>query len=376
MQLITQKNIKLQNMMKVFQEIYRQGCVSRQVLSAKTGVSLMTVGKIVDQFLRYDIAYEEKEDTSKVGRKGNLVSIQPDHKKIILLDLERHHFKLGVLQMDLQIQGELYQHTYDYQKSYEDNLREAVAYFLHSRMNDSLEGVIGVGVCVPGPYYEKGDAVLDSRIPELSTAKLKQTLSPFFPEQILYIDEDVKCSVRFDGGLVQQADSVFYAIIGEGVGSAIFYDGRVLDSAYSYAGEIGQMYTRSGKMIEEAVGIGGLRRLFTEPDGSVPSFQDVAEKYGSDPRVIAYMEQAIPELALLFANVTWLLDPEIIIVETHFTKLDPAFIDKLREAFEAILLPRRGSFMPKLLPCAEDIRTACHKGAGLAILERYLDDMD
>lgn len=29
MQLITQKNIKLQNMMKVFQEIYRQGSVSR-----------------------------------------------------------------------------------------------------------------------------------------------------------------------------------------------------------------------------------------------------------------------------------------------------------------------------------------------------------
>ena len=30
MQLITQKNIKLQNMMKVFQEIYRQGSISRK----------------------------------------------------------------------------------------------------------------------------------------------------------------------------------------------------------------------------------------------------------------------------------------------------------------------------------------------------------
>ena len=37
MQLITQKNIKLQNMMKVFQEIYRQGSISRQTLASKTG---------------------------------------------------------------------------------------------------------------------------------------------------------------------------------------------------------------------------------------------------------------------------------------------------------------------------------------------------
>ena len=56
MQLITQKNIKLQNMMKVFQEIYRQGSISRQTLASKTGISLMTVGKIVDQLVRCDIA--------------------------------------------------------------------------------------------------------------------------------------------------------------------------------------------------------------------------------------------------------------------------------------------------------------------------------
>lgn len=376
MQLITQKNIKLQNMMKVFQEVYRRGCVSRQLLSAKTDISLMTVGKIVDQLLRYDIAYEEKEDTSKVGRKGNLVSLSTAHKKIVLLDLERHNFKLGILQMDLTIKGELYKHTYDYDKSYADNLRDAVAHFLHNWLGGSLEGVIGVGVCVPGPYYEKDDRVLDSRIPELSSAKLQQTLAPFFPEQILYIDEDVKCSVRFDGGLALQADNIFYASIGESVSSAIFYGGHVLDGACSCAGGIGQMATKSGKMIKEAVGIGGLRRLFTAPDGSVPSFQEVAGRYKADPRLTAYVEQAIPELALLFANVTWLLDPEIIIVETHYTKLDPQFVDKLREAFEALLLPRRGEFTPKILPGTEDIRTACHKGAGLAIIERFLNDMD
>lgn len=375
MQLITQKNIKLQNMMKVYQEVYRQGCVSRQLLSAKTDISLMTVGKIVDQLLRYDIAYEEKEITSKVGRKGNVVSLSTAHKKIVLLDLERHNFKLGILQMDLKIKGELYQHTYDYNKSYADNLRGAVTHFLQNWLGGSLEGVIGVGVCVPGPYYEKGDRVLDSRIPELSSAKLKQTLAPLFPEKLLYLDEDVKCSVRFDGGLALQADTVFYASIGEGVSSAIFYGGHVLDGAHSCAGGIGQMETKSGKMIKKAVGIGGLRRLFTAPDGSVPSFQEIAGRYKADPRLTAYMEQAIPELALLFANVTWLLDPEIIIVETHFTKLDPQFIDKLREAFEALLLPRRGAFMPKILPGTEDIRTACHKGAGLAIIERFLDDM-
>lgn len=63
-------------------------------------------------------------------------------------------------------------------------------------------------------------------------------------------------------------------------------------------------------------------------------------------------------------------------METHYTKLDPLFIDKLREAFEALLLPQRGDFMPKILPSTEDIRTACYKGAGLAIIERFLDDME
>ena len=136
------------------------------------------------------------------------------------------------------------------------------------------------------------------------------------------------------------------------------------------------MYTKSGKMIEEAVCIGGLCRLFTKPDGSVPSFQEVVANHREDPRLSAYLEQAIPELALLFANVTWLLDPKTIIVETPYSKLDPQFIDKLREAFETLLLPQRGDFMPELLPNKEEFRTACYKGAGLAILERYFYDLE
>ena len=176
---------------------------------------------------------------------------------------------------------------------------------------------------MPAPTYQQGDRVLHSRIPELSSAKLKATLCPFFSDQILYIDEDVRCAAQLNGSLTLQDDHIFYALISEGVSGAIFYHGQVLNSAYSCAGEIGRMYTKSGKMIEEAVGIGGLCRLFTKPDGSVPSFQEVVANHREDPRLSAYLEQAIPELALLFANVTWLLDPKTIIVETPYSKLDP-----------------------------------------------------
>ena len=73
-----------------------------------------------------------------------------------------------------------------------------------------------------------------------------------------------------------------------------------------------------------------------------PLFRRLWQTIGKTPRLSAYLEQAIPELALLFANVTWLLDPKTIIVETPYSKLDPQFIDKLREAFETLLLPQRG----------------------------------
>lgn len=336
----------------------------------------MTVGKIVDQLVRCDIASEEKKDTTKVGRKGNVVSIVPDRKKIVLIDLEQRDFRLGLLQMDLKLKPDLYQHQYDHNQSYEENLRNAVSSFLREQLEDEMGNTVGVGVCVPGPYYQQGDRVLHSRIPELSSAKLKATLCPFFSDQILYIDEDVRCAAQLNGSLTLQDDHIFYALISEGVSGAIFYHGQVLNSAYSCAGEIGRMYTKSGKMIEEAVGIGGLCRLFTKPDGSVPSFQEVVANHREDPRLSAYLEQAIPELALLFANVTWLLDPKTIIVETPYSKLDPQFIDKLREAFETLLLPQRGDFMPELLPNKEEFRTACYKGAGLAILERYFYDLE
>ena len=201
MQLITQKNIKLQNMMKVFQEIYRQGSISRQTLASKTGISLMTVGKIVDQLVRCDIASEEKKDTTKVGRKGNVVSIVPDRKKIVLIDLEQRDFRLGLLQMDLKLKPDLYQHQYDHNQSYEENLRNAVSSFLREQLEDEMGNTVGVGVCVPGPYYQQGDRVLHSRIPELSSAKLKATLCPFFSDQILYIDEDVRCAAQLNGSL-------------------------------------------------------------------------------------------------------------------------------------------------------------------------------
>lgn len=145
-----------------------------------------------------------------------------------MIDLEQRDFRLGLLQMDLKLKPDLYQHQYDHNQSYEENLRNAVSSFLREQLEDEMGNTVGVGVCVPGPYYQQGDRVLHSRIPELSSAKLKATLCPFFSDQILYIDEDVRCAAQLNGSLTLQDDHIFYALISEGVSGAIFIMAKFL----------------------------------------------------------------------------------------------------------------------------------------------------
>lgn len=75
------RSIKTQNMMSVFKAINSESSISRNDISAKTSLSLMTVGKIVDTFLECGVAVETKVQSTKVGRKACAVSLDTEKKK-------------------------------------------------------------------------------------------------------------------------------------------------------------------------------------------------------------------------------------------------------------------------------------------------------
>ncbi len=351
METMTQKHIKQSNLLAVFRAVSEQPLISRQEIAAQTGISTMTVGKVVELFRRENLLQEGKNPTVRPGRKTGQISLRADDKKMLILDLSQYDFKFGVLKLDLNTEGE-FQTVFcppggGYSETLSAAMKKARAHITHVKGE-----LLGVGVVVPGVYDAGADRVINNRIPELEKVGLKALVAEHFPAATILVDEDVNHSARYVCHSVKDAEKIFYTYVGRGVGGAIFYNGKTFEGAHAYSGEIGQLHAADGRTVEEAVTTEHLKTL--RPGKALET----------------HIADTVEILAEAFRSLVWIIDPERILLETEYTAVAPDFVDRVKERFLAIARPERGEYLPDI--CGVQSGELAQRGAGLALIERYL----
>jgi len=254
---ITLKSIKCESIKSIFSSIADAEKISRAEISAKTDLSLVTVGKVADALLDMNIVCQVKEVKPQAGRRAGLLGVNPD-KFAVILDITSYDFRVSVLDLRLN-RVEKYVFNNKQDASYEENLN---AFFYDTAMyigrKYNFDNCFGIGVSCPGPYNESLDSVKTTRTPELSLLRLKEILRRYFKDIPLLIDSHINAAARSNVLHVENYEekNIVYWYIGtRNVCGAFMVKGEIILGKDHMACEFGKIVDRSGLTLEERIGL-------------------------------------------------------------------------------------------------------------------------
>lgn len=154
-----QRNIRRENIEAVFGEISSHDAISRSEIAKRTGLSLMTVGKVADLLTECGAAEQSKPATGRSGRRAGFLSIS---KNIISLVCDISSDPMTAYIVDLK--GESSARTvydYNYRRSPQDNLIDffsKVSVLLLDNLRDKT--LIGSAIIYSGEYNRVSSELL------------------------------------------------------------------------------------------------------------------------------------------------------------------------------------------------------------------------
>ncbi len=340
---INLKSIKKESINSVFNAIAGGKDISRADISRKTDLSLMTVGKVTDMLLENNIIIQAKETKHEVGRRAGLVNLNTD-KKMAIFDLSSYNFKLNIFDAYVNFENQI-EHKYDNSRDFETNLTN----FLNKskeyiKNNISDDDFVGMAISVPGPYYELKDSILNKRIPQLNSVRLKKLFSQIFGFEPLVIEENVKLGAMAHIRKTEKYRSkiIFYLHIGEGVSGAISIDGRLVRGMDGFSGQLGQM-------------------IF----GGLPENMNIEDYIKSDAVPKA---EKLKLLETVVHDIIWLIGPHTVIIESE----DEMYDITTQTIIDTFKFKQRE--FPEIISTVSDISNS-YVGAALLLRERWLESI-
>lgn len=344
MENINLSSIKRESVKAIYNSIASSNKISRAQISEQTGLSLMTVGKVVEALLNYNIIKQSKEVKTAAGRKAGLISTNSGNFCVII-DLTSVNFSMVIVNVRLEPVDQI-KYNYNIEMFYENNLMlflYNVKMFLEKNYN--MDECIGYGVSLPGPYNAATDTMMASRIYDLMNLHIKEIITNVFETNSIYIESSV--NVAAISNVTKIADyknkTILYWFIGDYIAGTVVVNGEIMHGSHNVAGDFGQTIVSYGKTLDAAI-------------------KDCAE-----------MQNAAHELGKTLYNVIKIIDPDVIILEYEIFGKSPEFFEALKDALlNHYHLP--ASFMPEIISGGCNIRHS-QRGLAMKLREKWLDSV-
>jgi glucokinase len=197
---------------------------------------------------------------------------------------------------------------------------EFITKFIEDK-NLEKDKIFTMGIGVPAIVNSDIGLVIDS--PQLGwqnydfLSDLKEAFT--FP---IFLNNDVNCGLFGEQwlGSAQEVNDIFFIAIGTGVGSAIISNGRLIEGSNYSAGEIGYFIDNDDISKGVVNQIGSFGAFEKKTSGSFLSSYNVSSEnlfknyYLQDELAIKIIDEFILQFSITLANVTSLLNPELIVI--------------------------------------------------------------
>ena len=195
------------------------------------------------------------------------------------------------------------------------------------------DGLAGIGIGVPGPVnHEKGLVYDCPNLAGWKNIEVRKLLNERWNVPVR-VENDAKVAGLAETrlGAAKGFRHVFYITVSTGIGAAIIIDGKIYHGADGAAGEFGQMKLLDGSILEQRFAGPAIERLFGLP---TPQLVELVKK--NDPGAKKAIEYMTDGIGTFLANVTTLLNPQIIVVGGGVSQLGDLILDPIREKVSSL----------------------------------------
>ncbi len=240
----TPKLLREINIHLIINTIREVGRVSRADLARKLGLSQPTVSLIIEHLVKQGILLEVGIGSSSGGRRPILLTINPDYRYIVGVDLSQQNvdIAIGNLSCEIIASSSLVFSQGDEASLVLSGVAETIKKLFQANQID-LELLGTIVFAVPGVFDPKtGMVTRAAHSFNWNGLVIKDMLRDHFASSIL-IQNDVNIGVlgefstRRDPGI----QSLAYISVGVGIGAGIILNGQLWEGCHGTAGEIGFM---------------------------------------------------------------------------------------------------------------------------------------
>jgi len=253
------------------------------------------------------------------------------------------------------------------------------------------DAIAGIGICSPGPLDPFAGVVLNPpNLPCWRNFALAESVQKVYPVPVK-VDNDANAAALAEArwGAARECKNVFYATIGTGIGTGIVFDEKIFHGRTGAAGEGGHNSVdyrgpicacgkpgcievlASGNAIarraRERIATGTSSTMLELAGGNVDAIrgETVGKAFLAGDRFAKELIlETIEMLAVWFANMIDLLDPEVIVIGGGAATLYQPFYDQLRERIPRLAVNPRASEVP-VLPAHYGAESGIAGGAAL-----------
>jgi predicted NBD/HSP70 family sugar kinase len=349
------------------QLVFENGPLSKPELAKRTGLSLTTISKLVDNLEQSARLSPVGLSGQGAGRRAMLYETNRNSGCLLACYYQEKAFRCRLADM---MNNTLYEKRFPLDLSTRKKALNATVSAIDSLMEQAPAKVKIIGVGLPGVVQPKG---IIMAIPQLSVWEgfnLEKELAGRYKGTAIYIGNNVRLSALgyFNAHRREQHEKLVYLYVGNGIGSGIIMDRQVYPGAANSAGEIGYM--------TEPRAMNG--RDYASTGGYMESLMGNIIDFGTGEfKPKKRKQDAIDILGTIAVNYAAMLNPDVIVFAGKI------FDDTITGAIEKCM---RNSLPPEIMPritrdtstsigldgliqnCREYITTGTHliQGTGLS----------
>lgn len=248
---MTQKNsvghaaMRDMNLVLILNTLRSESPLSRAALANITGLNKATVSSMVKELIQNNLVREIGADVSSsdVGRPAINLELDPEAGYIIGLEIGVDFISVITVNFAIEVVARRFESTTKYFNR--EAILDRVLFLLHEsyeQVQRRQRPLLGIGVGVPGLVDVSQGSLLFAPNLNWSDVPLRDMIRSVIHVPV-YIANEANLAALGESyfGAGQENDSLLYVSSGVGLGGGIVLNGRLIEGASGFAGEVGHM---------------------------------------------------------------------------------------------------------------------------------------
>jgi len=334
----TSLHTKLHNRDLVLRTIFANNSISRADVARVTHLTRTTVSDMVTGLLQEDLVQEVGKGESIGGKNPILLSIAPNSRYLIGLNLAQNKFVGAIVNLRGEIVEKIELNVND---NNGEKALDSVYQILDTLINLDHTPIVGIGVGAPGLINSRKGVVINAVNLDWHNLKLGELLEKKYkiPVSILNDSQASAIGEYVYSGIHDQEENYIVVNINQGIGAGILINGSLFQGDGGGAGEIGHVVAiengelcRCGKRgcLET---IASMKAILRQIDQT--SIEEALSAFAEqDSKTREVVLKAAHYLGISLANMIGLLNIHKIILTGDVARFGADWLSSVRSSME------------------------------------------